>query len=119
MYVTEQVAMLFEPVGVQAVWAASVGRPLKPTDPAGVFEFELPVTVAVQVLVPPFQSMLDMLQPTPMVVGPVVAPDVVDVAVVVAIDVVVVAAVVVVVVVAVVVIVNEVVPCWVPTVAMT
>ena len=72
-------ATLLEPPRPQVVTAASPGRPLKATDPAGVFESESPVTVAVQVLIPPFQSMLGWVQLTPMLVGPVVAPDDVDV----------------------------------------
>ena len=91
--------------------AASPGRPSKATDPAGVLESELPVTVAVQVLVPPLQSMLEGVQLTPMVVGPVVAPDDVEV--------VVVEVVVVVVVVVLDVIVNGASPGWESTVATT
>jgi len=44
---------------------------LKPTVPEGVFAAELPVTVPVQVVVPSFQSMLEGVQISPMLVGPV------------------------------------------------
>ena len=71
-------ATLFEPLKLQVFTAASAGKPLKATDPDGVFESELPVTVAVQVLAPSSQSTLDWVQPTPMVVAPVVPPDDVD-----------------------------------------
>jgi hypothetical protein len=71
VYVTEQEAVAAGPARAQLVWVASDGRPVNVTVPVigWLSPLSADVTVAVQVVDPPFQSMLDGVQVTVAAVG--------------------------------------------------